>query len=119
MKVTFAIYAHPAQGTKAVKRGFSWPAFFFTWVWAFFKRMWLAGGVLLLLSTGLTLLSLELVQVAPVFFACLGLVFQLILGLNGNSWLVKALEYRGFGYLCSITAKSPTDALAKLATVGG
>jgi hypothetical protein len=37
---TFDVYSHPSHGYIAIKQGFSWPALFFSWLWAFIKRMW-------------------------------------------------------------------------------
>ena len=45
---TFKIYEHPAGNREAVKQGWSWPGFFFGPIWAFVKKMWGLGGVLLL-----------------------------------------------------------------------
>jgi len=35
----YNVYRHPVRGHEAVKLGWSWPGFFFTWIWAFAKRM--------------------------------------------------------------------------------
>ena len=37
----FAVYQHPTHGFEAVKRGFSWPAFFFGVIWMLIKKLWL------------------------------------------------------------------------------
>ena len=34
------VYSHPVHGFEAVKNGFSWPGFFFTWIWMMLCRMW-------------------------------------------------------------------------------
>ena len=36
----FNVYKHRTQGYKAVKCGFSWPAFFFQIIWSLTMRMW-------------------------------------------------------------------------------
>src|SRR3989337_3893601 len=46
---TFDLYRHPTLGYEAVKRGFSWPGFFITPLWALSKRMWLGGALLLVI----------------------------------------------------------------------
>ena len=46
----YNVYKHPIIGYEAIKQGFSWPGFFFTWIWAFVKKLW-ADGVILLLVT--------------------------------------------------------------------
>ena len=35
----YKIYYHDAFKTEAIKDTWSWPAFFFTWIWAFVKGM--------------------------------------------------------------------------------
>jgi len=42
---TFNIYHHPIHGYEAVKVGFSWPAFFFAFIWMLLKRLWLHAAV--------------------------------------------------------------------------
>jgi hypothetical protein len=42
---TYDIYEHPIGTIEAVKKGWSWPAFFFTWIWALSKKMYLFGGL--------------------------------------------------------------------------
>ena len=34
---TFQVYKHPIAGIEAIKVGFSFPAFFFGWIWMFIK----------------------------------------------------------------------------------
>lgn len=43
----FRVYKHPVYGLKAIKLGWSWPAFLFDWIWAFSKKLWLLGFGLL------------------------------------------------------------------------
>ena len=37
---TFQVYKHPIAGIEAIKVGFSFPAFFFGWIWMFIKKLW-------------------------------------------------------------------------------
>ena len=38
----YKVFGHPRSGdTAVIKDGFSWPAFFFSFIWALFKRLWL------------------------------------------------------------------------------
>jgi hypothetical protein len=76
----------------AVKRGFSWPGFLFTWVWAF------ASGPL---ASRRDVSDSEHRCGDFFFINCmsarfslpvLSLAFQLFFGLNGNSWRVRKLE---------------------------
>ena len=45
----FNVYSHPVLGPQAVKQGFSWPAFFFTWIWAFVCKLWVPGSIMLVI----------------------------------------------------------------------
>jgi len=36
----YKIFVNPQGTCEAVKQGWSWPAFLFTWVWGIFKKMW-------------------------------------------------------------------------------
>ncbi|MEM0111894.1 MAG: DUF2628 domain-containing protein, partial [Candidatus Parvarchaeota archaeon] len=47
---TYNIYKHPLGDIKAVKVGWSWPAFFFTWIWAFVKGLYVVGVILLIID---------------------------------------------------------------------
>ncbi|MCY4487204.1 MAG: DUF2628 domain-containing protein [Deltaproteobacteria bacterium] len=44
----FSILRHATSGYEVVKNGWSWPAFFFTWIWAFVKKLWLIGVIVFL-----------------------------------------------------------------------
>lgn len=44
----YKIFKNQIGQIEAVKQGFSWPAFFFTWIWALVKKNWfLAIGILI------------------------------------------------------------------------
>ena len=43
----FRVYKHPVYGFKAVKLGWSWPAFLFDWIWAFSNKLWFLGSGIL------------------------------------------------------------------------
>lgn len=42
----FDVYSHPVHGFKVVKNGFSWPGFFFTWLWMMLRDMWVGAAIL-------------------------------------------------------------------------
>jgi hypothetical protein len=110
----FAVYHHPVKGYEAVKNGFSWPGFFFTWIWAFTKG--LPGiAVLLLVACLLTqgfwvfrdlnLLPLGVVGVLAV---------ALLAGFQGNRWREKSLTRRGFRLMEILRQRSPDAAISKI-----
>ena len=67
-----------------VKDAFSWGAFFFTFLWFFFNRLWLAGiGVLVLLAVLHT--ALNLLNVHPVASVAAQFLVGILIGLEANS----------------------------------
>lgn len=115
---TYDIYQHPLRGKVAVKRGFSWPGFFLTFGWALWKRMWLVGGVLFLIAASLGYVRYELGRAQPILNAVLNWLFALVVGIKGNTWLAGELEGEGYRFLGIVPARTPAEALAKVATVG-
>src|SRR6266496_4554910 len=103
MRRTFEVFKHPLRDSKAVKRGFSWPGFFFTWIWAFANRLWLTGGTLFVLSVVFSFLpfiwSFQSLYQNSLVLAFFSLVLQLIVGLKGNSWKGEALQNCGYDYV--------------------
>jgi hypothetical protein len=110
----FAVYHHPVRGYEAVKNGFSWPGFFFTWIWAFAKGL---PGIAVLL-----LVACLLTQVFWVFrdlnLLPLGVVgvlaVALVVGFQGNHWREKSLTRRGYRLMEILLEKSPDAAISKI-----
>src|SRR5258705_369877 len=123
MQRTFEIFRHPLRDSKAVKVGFSWPGFFFTWIWAFVSRLWVAGSLLFVLSLVFGLLPFFLSFQSPyenrLVLAFLSLVFQFAVGLKANSWKSEALQNRGYECVGAITAATTGEAIAKVRQLGG
>src|SRR3954469_11806067 len=95
----FEIFSKPSTPTVAVKRGFSWPGFFFTWIWAFVKRLWLQGGLILGCSLVATMLTLTVLGSERVLFWTFCLIVGLVVGVNGNAWRTQRLEREGYNFL--------------------
>ncbi|MEX2499543.1 MAG: DUF2628 domain-containing protein [Wenzhouxiangellaceae bacterium] len=116
---TFDVYKHPVLGYEAVKQGFSWPAFFFTAIWAFFKRMWGNGGVLLgvlfLLNLGAAAFWAEGSKSGAVLMDLLMVALCVFVGFKGNDWRRNDLSRRGFDRLQSVQAESPDAAVGEVA----
>src|SRR4051794_30434829 len=110
----YEVFKHQEQGAKAVKRGFSWPGFFFPYIWALSKQLWLIGAVLLLVSLPLGVFVAEASQQNPYFRWAIALAFGLLVGFKGNAWRGTNLQERGFQFLGAINARDPQDALAKV-----
>jgi len=124
----FEIYQHPTLGHAAVKRGFSWPGFFFTAIWMLLCRMWLGAILFIALYWGV-LFVIDLIAVSSeatadfgtadmlYLFAFFGLppVFGLVVGAKGNAWRRAALAKRGFAHVKSVQAQSADAAIAQIA----
>lgn len=100
----YKIYRNDEGEIEAVKRGWSWPAFFFTWMWALFKRLWLVAGVTLAAFIPVALLFSD-------FAALANLASLFIFGLYGNAWREKNLAGRGFQHVGDISAAKPAAAI--------
>lgn len=77
----YEVFEHPTLGHEAVKRGWSWPAFFFSWIWACVKGLWGLGlltigtVILLMIATGLYVwgqLSWFVVLIICIAFGAIG-----------------------------------------------
>lgn len=118
----FDIYVHPTHGLQAVKQGFSWPACFFTFLWAFFNRMWGVAFGILGVFLALTLLEAMFHQAGRAVGSLLIFTGQLavfvIVGWKGNDWRRRNLERRGFGKFTRVYADTPEQAIDAAAHEG-
>lgn len=108
----FDLYEDPDGGTIAVKRGFSWPAFFFTWIWAFGKGLH-GPGVALLLGSAAWLAGSRIADgtwLEDLLRVGL-LALALWAGAAGNGWRRDALERRGARPTGNAEAWSPRRAV--------
>ena len=116
---TFDVFKHPTQGYEAVKCGFSWPAFFFTWIWAFVKKLWLHGVMFIILTFILTFFETvfdnEGMIGISLAFSVLSLVLFFVFGFKGNEWRSNWLQKRGYSYIKTLEASSPDAATATIA----
>lgn len=116
---TFDVYQHSVLGCQVVKQGFAWPAFFFTVIWAFIKKMWGLGfaffGVIFLLSLAQSIFEQEGSEGGVLIITLLQLAFFIFVGYKGNNWRRKNLKDRGFKHLCTVQAKNFDAAIAEIA----
>ncbi|EIC23048.1 DUF2628 domain-containing protein [Thiorhodovibrio frisius] len=116
---TFDVYKHPTRGHEAVKRGFCWPAFFFSWIWAFIKKLWGMGfafiGIMLVLVTIETAFEQGGSDggVGVMLLLELGVFFWF--GSKGNDWRNNNLRKRGYDHVQTIEAETPDAAIASAA----
>ena len=110
----YKIFEHPNGKIEAVKQGWSWPAFFFGWVWALVKKMWsvagavIAGGILAgCLLEGVFEVSTSTVEALQFLLSfALGVVF----GAAGNQWCQNNLQAHGYEYKETVSAANPDKA---------
>jgi len=115
----FALYHHPHRGYEAVKQGFSWPGFWFTWLWAFVKGLYVTGVVLLVAVVLLRVLA-ETREPGLVWLAALGtLVVALGVGFKGNDWRETSLVNRGYQLMDTLQAENPDVAVNRLVQMRG
>lgn len=108
----YSILQHPTLGKEAVKKGWSWPAFFFTWIWAFIKRLWLVGVIVFLFGI--------LASSIPEAWLVGELIISIVMGVKGNELRVKRLSDSGYEQVATVEANTPDGALAiHLASQGG
>ncbi|KLK93865.1 hypothetical protein AA309_05060 [Microvirga vignae] len=100
------------EEAELVKDAFSWGAFFFTFLWFFFHRLWLAGlGVLVLVFAFGALMQVLNVHDAAGTLAML--LLQALIGLEANSLRRWTLARRGLRLADVVTAADKDEAEAK------
>ncbi len=119
----YKVYANSKGKNEAVKIGWSWSAFFFTWMWALGKQIWR----LTTLTTGVFIMTLVVsfiaVAIIPEFASKLSFEFLLIytgyfvigfsilMGFNGNQWYENKLLTRGYRFRAFIVADNSKEAV--------
>lgn len=107
----YKIFIHPSGATEAVKQGWSWPAFLFSFVWAMVKKMWAIGIGLFILSV----IFISMVGTgADLLINIISIIVSVVFGMYGNSWREKNLESRDFEIKGTVTAANPEEAIALL-----
>lgn len=101
----FNTYTRSDGKRETIKNGWSWPAFFFSWVWAFFTQLWSIGFLLLIASAFFTISfsilgeyqhSTSASKNIGGFLAIAWVAMRIMLGAYGNEWRRKQLERNGF-----------------------
>lgn len=123
------IYKHYKNSTfKAVKDGWSWPAFFLNIFWAMYNKLWM-----LVISTSIIIIILDYIQQGAfqelrisqegkIITQLVGIfVYWSIYGYMGNKWLKKGLTHRAnhlnfdrYGLFKVVMASNTKEAFRKL-----
>ena len=111
----YKVFKHPSGAIEAVKQGWYWPAFFFSFIWAMVKKMWALGvgffaaffilGIILGLAGVKENAANGLINIAAI-------IVNIVFGVNGNAWREKNLLSRGFEFRDTVTAANPDGAMA-------
>ena len=111
----YKIYEKNHLQIEAVKKGWSWPAFFFTWLWAMVKKLWiLALCIIIFIIIFVNIIYEDSgdQNAFTVISSNVSLLIRIILGLKGNKLRESNLRSRGFKYKTTITASNPESAIA-------
>ena len=110
----YKIYANPQGTYEAVKQGWSWPAFFFSMIWAMVKKMWGLGVGLLVafFALGFVIGISGAGQGGEVLINIASIIGSIVFGINGNKWRENNLPKRGYEYKETVTAANPEGAIA-------
>jgi len=127
----YDVYKHPIRGYAAIKRGFSWPGFFFGIFWALVKRLWKVAGLLVLTifvssiffhlftkfghSIDHFLLSNLIILLGSLGSLIAPVIIWIITGFKGNKWAKSDLINRGYRLLRTVESTSPDASIAIVA----
>jgi hypothetical protein len=92
-----------------VKEGFSWPAFFFSVLWALWHRMWLTALLIFAAEVALGALA-DRLALSPAAEFAVSLGILLFVGFEANDWRRRSLMRRGFDPGVPICASSLDEA---------
>lgn len=112
---TYSVFTHPINKPDLVKHGWSWPAFFFGWIWTLFKKMWLNAFLIFCanaaINIGGRIIEHQTGTVIIPFVVSLALMSAC--GYYGNVWRARDLTSRGFSLSGEVTAINVDAGLAE------
>ncbi|MSU61257.1 MAG: DUF2628 domain-containing protein [Pedosphaera sp.] len=100
---TYKVFARGNE-TVAVKQGWSWPAFFLQWIWAFSRKLAVIGGITL--AVNIVVLVIPVKNLNNPYLVIAGVIF----GLKGNKWREASLLKSGFSDKGTVQANNPAEA---------
>jgi len=98
------------EGTvKAIKQGFAWPGWFFTWIWCFVKKLYIhaVGFLVINILVGLFSKGYDWGYLIGQF-----LIMEFV-GFKGNKFLEEKLIESGFESIDTVSAKNTKIAISK------
>jgi uncharacterized protein DUF2628 len=100
---------------RAVKKGFSWPALFFNWLWAILNGLPVHGIIILLILIIVSIASNKVVKLGGfipfVVLKLLGIGIVIYIGSKGNDWLKNKLIEEGYKYIKTVEFLSMEKAI--------
>ncbi len=106
----WASTASTVAAARAVKEGFSWPAFFLSFVWALWHRLWLMAGALIAIELAAGFAA-NAVGLDVVTESAISLGIALIVGWVANDLLRERLEHHGLAMGGVVLADSGEEAV--------
>jgi hypothetical protein len=116
----FDVYVREEDGKRvgtAIKRGFSWPALCFTWLWAIANRLCVVAAAVAIVMTicnALWIYFLEDESPVAWLFVLVNAGIAVVVGLTGNALRRTRIEASGFHQAETISGGTPAHALATL-----
>jgi len=119
----YTIYVNSQGSHRAVKQGWSWPAFLFTWGWAITKGIWALSKLSAVLLAILLMIAFimasitssasmdAMVELFMVYMGYLLIAFSFIMGAKGNQWVKDGLVIQGYQDKESIVAQNSSAAI--------
>jgi len=110
----YKIFVNPQGKYEAVKQGWSWPAFFFSSIWAIVKKMWELGvGVIFVFCVLGFIIGVSggAGEGSNAFINISSIIVSLVFGKYGNKWRENDLPLRGYEYKETITATTTEESI--------
>jgi len=114
----FKVFSSQSGSFQAVKQGWSWPAFLFSFWWALVKKMYVLSALIIALNIAVywTLRTVDLnlnIWLNNGTILCLfNLGFCVFLGIFGNRWRESSLLDKGFKHQSTHKASDDQDAIS-------
>ena len=99
----------PDRDIRLVKEGFSWPAFFFSFLWALWCRLWVAAAGIIAAELALGEM-LSLLGADGVTTTAISVGFAVLLGVVGNDIKRWTLFRRGYLQVAVVTGDDQVSA---------
>ncbi|MGB5092178.1 MAG: DUF2628 domain-containing protein [Parvibaculum sp.] len=98
-----------AGGVVFVREGFSWPAFFFSWIWALIHKLWLVTMGLFVVLAALAALF-EALHIDPTAVSVMSVAVQFFFALQANDFWRWTLERQGYRFVALQSARNLQEA---------